>query len=208
MEFPVYLFAAILAFLTCAAADGSEPIVRVEEDWKVEVNVPNPDDHAPQIVNSISPNGSLDGLHAVFELNHSTLPDYTAGGMQLQTWVGETNLEYKNSPGSGLLHHDDETVTYTLSMSVNGGSLTFEVVNGHSDTWGKFGGLGYLKSSVSTDLSNLNSYDSNTSVNKSRVGYASHRVKKFARTKVRLYSADGLVSTDETERVVHVHDSQ
>jgi hypothetical protein len=90
-------------------------------------------------------------------------------------------------------------------MDVEDGVLTFEVKNGSSETWGEFGRIGWFKLSQATQLSNLDSYDSNTSVNNSRVGFASHRVKKFARTKVRYYSADGLVSTDETERVVHQH---
>ncbi len=205
MEFSVSLFVAIVAFFACAAANGTEPIVRVEEDWKVDVNVPNPDEHAPQIVNSISPTGSLDDLHAVFELNHRSLDEYGAGGMQLQTWWGETNLNHITRPNYSLLQHEDETITYTIAMKVADGSLTFEVKNGSSETWGEFGRIGWFKLSQSTQLSNLNSYDSNLSVSKSRVGFASHRVKKFSRTQVRLYSADGLVSTDETERVVHEH---
>src|SRR4051812_15359692 len=85
--FPIYVCAPLLAFFACATANAaSDAVVRVEEDWKVEVNIPNPDDHAPQIVNSISPTGNLEGLHAVFELNHRSLNNYGAGGMQLQAW--------------------------------------------------------------------------------------------------------------------------
>jgi hypothetical protein len=57
-------------------------------------------------------------------------------------------------------------------------------------------------------MSDLSSYDDSTSVAKSRVGFASHRVKKFSRHAVRKYSADGnLVSSSDTEQVVHQHTS-
>lgn len=183
----------------------SDPVIRVEEDWRVEISMPDPDDHAPQIINVMSPLPSLDWVHVVFELNHSTLPDYLEGGMQLQRWFGEYPLNYRNFPTCDLLHHSEETITYTLSMEVEAGKLTFEVENGNSETWGTFGGQGYLKHSEPTILSNLDLYDATGSVVNSRIGYASHRVTRFVLTEVRYYSALGLVATDETDRVVHEH---
>ena len=189
-----------------AAADG--PVVRVEEDWEVVIGVPEPDEDAPQIVTVISPYNSLDSVHAVFELNHSTLPSYGGGGMQLQKWFGDYPLSYHNSPSPSALAAANETVRFTMKMSVGEGKLQFEVVNGQSSTWGQFGGQGYLKTSTPTLLNDLSTYNTLVSTQNSRVGFASHRVKKLARTEVRYYSADELVSTDADEVVVHAYNPE
>lgn len=178
------------------------PVIRVEEDWVVEIGTPDPLIDAPQIVTTISPFSSLDGAYAVFELNHMTLPDYTAGGMQLQVWSGESILNYKNFPTINALTHVNESVHYTMKMEISGGNMSFEVVNGTSSTWGDFGGQGYLKSTYNTTLTDLGTYSPITSVTNSRVGFASHQVKRYSLIQVRYYSQDGLQTVDSTERVV------
>jgi hypothetical protein len=183
-------------------------IVRVEEDWKIEVGVPSAAEEAPQIITVTSPTTSLSGHHCIYELNHRTLPEYTAGGMQFQFWTGSTNRVYRNFPSSNLLSTANEVVTFTVAMRLGGSNLEFEMINGNSTTWGPFGRVGYLKHSVGTSLSSLNSYDPETSVKNSQVAFAAHRVKKFTLKEVRYYSSSGLVATDTTERVVHVHTGQ
>lgn len=203
------LLLALTACIVLAAtsvASATEPVVKIQEDWKVELNIPEPDDQAPQIVTTFSPSGSLSGVYGVLEVNHATMPEYDAGGMQLQAWNGEDFLWYKNSRRLQLLQREDEQITYTVNMSIESGYLKFEVTNGNSMTWGDFGNSGYFVVWVPTDLNDLSQYNSDFSINKSRVGFASHRVKKFARTAVRKYAQDGtLLDTDSTERVVHQH---
>lgn len=200
--------AATLLSLATSTASAEEPIVMIQEDWKVELNMPDPDDQSPQIITTVSPNGSTDGVHAVFEINHATMPEYDSGGMQLQAWWGESVLNWDNSRRTSLLQRSDETITFTVSMALYDGYLKVQILNGQSQTWGTFGSSGYFYVWIPTGMNNLNSYDPNTSIAKSRVGFASHRVKKFARLAVRKYSADGLVSTDDTVRVVHQHVSE
>ena len=202
-------FAATVAAGTLAcpgSAFADEPtITRVEEDWRVEVSVPEPDDHAPQIITTISPRGDLEREFAIFELNHSTQPEYLPGGMQLQGWYRDVPLELRNTPKTELLRHDGEVVTYTAAMRLDDDRLTFEIINGTSETWGLFGGQGYLKFQRVTTLSNLSGYKPEVSVANSRIGFASHRVLKLVLTEVRYYSDDALEVTDETDRVVHVY---
>ena len=187
-------------------ASADEPtITRIEEDWRVEVSVPEPDDHAPQIVTTISPRASLDREHAIFELNHSTQPEYLAGGMQLQGWYRDIPMQIRNTPQTNLLRYTGETITYTSSMRLNDSRLTFEIINGTSQTWGAFGGQGYLKFSLDTSMSSLSEYRPEVSVANSRVGYASHRVLKLVLSEVRYYSDEKLETTDETDRVVHLY---
>jgi hypothetical protein len=195
--------AALVATASPAQADG--PVDRVEEDWRVEVALPDADGQAPQIVTVLAPVDSVAGPHCVFELNHATQPNYRAGGMQLQSWTGEQLTESRNFPDCKLLYTPSEVITFTVVMSVENGVLKYEVVNGHSSTWGDFGGQGYLKTSIAVNVDNLDEYNLNTSINNSMVGFASHRVQKFSRTKVRLFSDEEVVGTDTTERVVHLY---
>jgi hypothetical protein len=184
-------------------AHATPPITRIEEDWRIEIGIPDPDGEAPQIITVVSPTSTLEGSYGVFELNHSTQPEYAAGGLQLQSWTGETLHESRNYPEASVLATPLEVITFTVVMAVEGTNLRFEIVNGHSTTWGDFGGQGYLKTLVPTDLSDLSGYNFLTSVKQSRVGFASHRVKKFSRQAVRLYSNSDLVGTVANETVVH-----
>lgn len=202
---------AALAAIACAmsplSSHAGEPIVRIEEDWTVEVGTPDPEKHAPQIIVVVSPTADLSSRHGLFELNHRTLPDYSAGGMQLQVWNGQTNLEKQSSPHTNVLSNVDEVVKFTMRMKVDNGLLQFEVVNGTSETWGVFGNQGNLKSTVSTGLTDLSGYRKSTSTTHSQIGFAKHRVKCLKRTAVRYYSASGLVHTDNQISIVHTHAS-
>lgn len=205
LRYSVFGASFILAAACVGLADGEGPaIVRVEEDWVVEINTPDPDGHTPQIINTMSIGPTLEWSHALFELNHSTMPSYNAGGMQLQLWRGDDFVGYSSPPQDALLSVTGEQVKYTLSMKVNDGRVEFEVKNGQSDTWGSFG-TGNVKVSRQTIFTSAWGYDPAVSVANSRVAYAAHRVRKFALKEIRYYSASGLVSTDSTERVVHEH---
>ena len=94
-----------------------------------------------------------DGLYAVLELNHRTLPDYTPGGLQLQLWNGDEPIDvqeiFRTTDCSGIT---PETIRWTQRMQLEDGQLTFEVVDGSSDSWNRFGGQGYLNHVCHTSL--------------------------------------------------------
>jgi len=208
LTLPWYWLAAAIALSWAGTAYGTEPtIVRVEEDWEVQVGQPETEKTSPQIFTVISPYGNISDLHAIFELNHSTQPSYTAGGMQLQTWDGETVLESRNNTKTEKLATTDEVIKFTVVMEIENGNLKFEIVNGSSTTWGTFGGQGYLKAIVATAPNDLNSYDSTLSTKQSKVGFAAHRVKLLARNEVRQYSESGLVVKNSVPVVVHSHNT-
>ncbi len=196
---------AFLAASTVVASDLPATIVKVEEDWRVEVGTPAPEDHAPQIVTVLSPVGNLEREHSVFELNHTTYPDYAPGGMQLQCWRRDWLSGYGSTPHQQKLHHNNEVVTFTSSMEIDDHILEFRIKNGTSLTWSTFGGSGYLKTRYYTTLNNLGSYSPDVSVANSRVAFASHRVRKLVLSRIRYYSQEGLVATDDTPRIVHEH---
>lgn len=181
---------------------------RIEEDWYLLVGEPDPDNDSPQILNVISPLASNSGEHAIFEVNHCTQPDYSAGGMQLQRWSGpDTCAAMTNTINSGVLAIPSEVITYTARMSLFAGKLKYSIENGQSQTWGPFGGTVPYNLSVSSSLSTLSGYRPEFSVSQSMVAYGSHRVKTFKITQIRYYSQGVLVAKDTTERVVHQYDA-
>ena len=182
-------------------------IVHVEEDWVVDIGTPDPSEDAPQIITAMSSTQQLADVHCLFELNHRTLPGYHSGGMSLQCWSGDLNLDHGTGPKAGSLHSSGEKITYTTSMKLHDGTITFEVLNGNSSTWGNFGGQGYLKTGVATPYTQFTLYSPETSVKNSRVGFAGHQVNQFYLKEVRYYGPDGLlIKTDTTKRIVHVND--
>jgi hypothetical protein len=180
-------------------------IDRVEEDWELVISEPSPDDEAPQILNVISPNGTQDNDFFVFELNHCTQPDYTAGGLQLQHWVGQQVQSWENIDDSTKLAIPQETITYTLRMRLYGDLLSVSVRNGESQTWGQFDS-DPLRIVHDASVIDLNGYRSSNSVAKSRIGFASYRVTRFVLKEVRYYSGTQLVQTDDTDYVVHEYE--
>src|SRR6185436_2220855 len=105
-----------------------------------------------------TPTGSIEGQYSVCEINNLLLPDFYGGGLQIQTRDGETP--------TGERHHDDftslsttgETITFTVSMKLQGGVLRFKVKNGQSTTWGTFGRGTSLTINQASDVSSLSSY--------------------------------------------------
>lgn len=178
-------------------------VIRVEEDWEMVVVSPDPETNGPQTVCVISPTGGVDGVHAAFQINNWTEPKYAPGGLQLTTWDGERVISYNKAPQTAVMGTDGERVTWTQSMTMLGGNLIFEILDGHSATWGHFGGEGYLKIVTSTGLSNLDGYDPAVSVQHSGVGFARNRVQSLVLKGVRLIKDDGTVVEDNTVRTVH-----
>jgi hypothetical protein len=188
-------------------ADNNNSIIRVEEDWQLQIIAPATDETSPQITNTISPTQNLTGFYGVFELNHGTQPNYDDGGLELQMWQGPTEVIYNRYPDTSRLKFANETVTYTIAMSLQQDAanrqLRVSVKNGNSQTWGTFGQNGSLRATTQwTDLPDLNWYSPQFSVDNSKIGYASFRVQRFSLTAVRYYTANGTVTTDNTERVV------
>jgi len=208
-KFTILWIPAICLLLACASAAANETayqIVRVEEDWEMVVGEPDLDRNAPQVICVISPVGDVDSLHGAFEVNVQTLPEFQAGGMQLQVWSGENSLATRKSPNESWLAHTGETVRWTQSMKLQDGSLTFEITDGQSTTWGDFGGEGYLKAARNTSLTSLNHYDPAISIANSGVSYAGNRVASLVLKRVRLTLSNGAQYVDHTSRVVHMSD--
>lgn len=177
-----------------SASDADPAIVRVEEDWELVVKSTDENSAGPQIVCTIAPINNVDEIQATFELNHRSLPQFAAGGVQLQTWDGEWPIDSHKFPNGNLLSHANEVICWTQCMRLKDGTLTFEILHGSSQTWGDFGGQGYLKSSLSTDLSNLNGYNPYVSRDNSGVSFGGNLVSSLVLKNVRVFTSDGQMS--------------
>lgn len=205
----------LVTWVGLTAAQSTPTIIHVEEDWEMVVAEPDSTTGSPQVLCVFSPVGHVESLHGSLELNHHNtfetstdgLPVFEAGGMQFEVWNGETPLRERKFPIQAVLSTPGEVVTWTQSMALENGKLTFEVKNGSSSTWGSFGGEGYLKPyPVNTTLTSLDGYSPDVSVQNSGVSYASNRVQSLVLKRVRYYNSAGEMIEDSTLRVVHSRD--
>lgn len=199
------LFFAVSA-VSSAPADGGvnaasfdEPVIRVEEDWMLVLNEPNDNIDSPQFATLMSPYADVDSFYAQVLWNYRETPEFTAGGVQLQSYEGDT-LVRRRSIEKGRLSTTAETITWTQSLETDGNVLSFEVSDGESDTWGTFGKD--MRISSNANLSDLSDYSPEVSAQQSCITYGSNRVNQMVIAKVRYYGASGLLGVDNTPRVV------
>ena len=167
-------------------------VVSVEEHWELQLSQPDSERSAPQVTMVMSPKHDIGATHFLFTLNHVAVPEYQPGGMQVQAWDGENLLQEKAGNTSAALQNSNETVRWTQKLTLQDGTLTFQVVNGESETWNTFGGDD-LSVSVASSLGNLNSYRPSVSLGESQVGYAENRVTSLTLTKLVWVTEDGQV---------------
>ena len=178
-----------------------EPVVRVEQDWRLVLTEPDDALSAPQLHTVMSPFGNLNSLYAQVTWNYAELPVFEDGGLQIQAWDGEDCNFHRSFSGQGL-SGVAETVRWTQVMETNGSTLSCKIINGQSTTWGSFGGSS-MGVNGSAAVANLNHYDTGVSVGNSLVTYGANRVQLLVITEVRRYGAEGLLSVESNPRVVY-----
>jgi hypothetical protein len=163
-------------------------IVSIEEHWELAVGEPDPQLSAPQATMVMSPHDNLDGQYFIFTINHRSVPEFLPGGMQVQLWNG-SNVDVE-SVDAAALNQNGDVVQWVQRLAVNDGTLTYEVVDGSSSSWGSFGGdeLGF---SVPTSLESLSGYRPAISLTESQVGYAGNRVQRLLLKKLVWQTDDG-----------------
>lgn len=188
----VVLTVGAVVIVASSAEAESLRVISVEEHWELQVSQPDSDRSAPQTTMVMSPTGNVSGVHFLFTLNHLTVPNYQPGGMQVQVWDGEELTEEKVGSSTAALEHANETVRWAQRLSLEGGNLKFQIINGESQTWSAFGG-DELSISVASSLTALNSYRPAVSLGESQVGYAENRVTSLVLTKLVWVTEDGQV---------------
>lgn len=203
----LWLSAVVLAAVELApqAAQGqtSPPPDQVQEDWQVVIGTPDPVGAGPQISTAMSPVSDGSSPFFVFDLNYQDSPNFVAGGMQVQVWSGDQMLTAA-AKGSAQCSTVGETITWTQTMKISSGTITYAIDSGKSTTWGKFGQGQQLNvgGTFTTTLTSFSQYSPATSVTNSGVGWEPNRVTSMTLLKVRYYAAGKLLSTDSTPRSV------
>jgi hypothetical protein len=202
LRFATLLLICPFALGMGSASRADDTVARIEEDWQLVVNSPDIDNNGPQVTCVITP-GILANGYCALDLNYATQPDYSPGGVQMHVWNPSTPIVTKNMAVQGQLQQQNETVTWTQSMTLTEDQLTFQVINGQSNTWGQFGGGDDATLTVHTGNASLSGYSPDQSVKNSGVCYASNLVTSLTLTTVRYYNAAGqLIQTDATSRSV------
>lgn len=191
----------LLTLPPAQATDDAPPeIVRIEEDWFLVLNEPNDAMFAPQFHTVMSPFGHLDSVYLQVIWNYWEYPEFEPGGLQMQAWDGDL-IEYEKDFHGQQMSTNAETVAWTQVLETDGAVLTFRVENGHSETWGTFGGE-YMQIYGLTNLPNLNQYRTTLSASNSLVTYGANRVDLLAIAAVRYYTAQGLIHTDTVPKII------
>jgi len=196
--------AAVVAIVSMASAAPAQDVIKVEEDWELALGNPDQLVCGPQIVTTMSPFANINDAYFTLEINHRSAPYWTPGGISMHLWSGAWRISSYDRADRTVMDTDNEVVTWTQQLYVeNGNRLVFEVVDGHSTTWGSFGFSGMFKVNTNWGVNNINSYTPGLSIAESGVPYAGNRVHSLKIKEVRLHLSDGTVLTDSTERVAH-----
>jgi len=197
------LAALAAVFVSNGASVFAVDVVHVEEDWQLVLGQPDSPTVGPQIAVTMSPFGDLNDTFFTLEINHRSAPYWTPGGLTIHHWCGDWRVESLDRTDRTVMTTSSETVTWTQSLDTSNGALTFQVKNGSSTTWGRFGYSGFFKLQTGWGVMNLNSYSPLVSVAQSGVAYAGNRVQSLKLMQTRFTLSDGTVVTDNTVRVAH-----
>jgi hypothetical protein len=183
----------IVAMVASSRVGVAGDVVKIEEYWSVAVGGPDAERCAPQVTMVMSPTETTSGDHFVVTLNCHGMPQFCAGGLEVQHWRNSDFIASNQHETNEKLHHDNETVSWVQRLTLNPGSgtLTFEVVDGSSESWGEFGNGGQLRVQASTSLTRLNNYKPAVSLGESGIGYAGNRVSSLVLSKFVWWTDDG-----------------
>lgn len=198
------LAAAWVAWAGSMPAGAQTPTFdRVEEDWELVIDRPDLLAEGPQITTTMSPTGDITGQFIAFNLNYRSQPSYLPGGLELVSYDGERALG-TSKQNTARLAMVGERITWTQSMQVSGGVITYDIKQGDSTTWSKFGqGSGAnLGIQTPTGVGSMAGYSPSASVAHSGPGWQSNRVGSMKLLRVRYYNAGQLVLVDEAARPV------
>ena len=197
-----WLIPTILSFFLFAEFASAQSIIRVEEDWELQVSDPDLNSTGPQVVTTMSPNSDLLGLYFTLEINHRSAPSWSAGGISIHRWFGEGRYATYDRVDRSTMQTSNEVVTWTQALYRDNGRIYFNVLNGVSSTWGPFGYSNLMKLDNTWSADNINGYTTALSVGQSGASYAANRVKLLKINAVRTTFSDSSVITDTTPRIV------
>ena len=182
---------ALQLFLVIAGATAhAQNVVRVEEDWALQVVDPDQQLDSPQITTAMMPLGPNSSTIFFLDINHGSAPNYSAGGLQLRIDQNGEASESKRLSAGEKLSHASETIKWTQVAIQQGNQVKFGIISGQSQTWNYFGGAeSFIDAAVISG--SLDAYRHSDSLSNSGAVYAGNRVTSLILLRVRLFNSLG-----------------
>ena len=183
--------AVCLAFVWALPADQASAqanVMRIEEDWELELIQPDAKLDAPQVLVVFSPLGEGNDNHFEVDINHASLP-YASGGLQIRAVQGDESIEQQRLLDGERLTVESDVISWTQIAERQTGGIAFGITNGLSESWGPFGdATTYV--TLPSDGSEFQ-YVPTHSLNRSGVTYAGNRVRRLTLVRVRYVDSFG-----------------
>ena len=91
----IVLTLVLAALPACVAADST--IYKIEEDWEMVINEPDPANHSPQVTFYTSPSVNLDEVYFQLQMNYAADRDFSGGGFHVASVQSDQILDEARS---------------------------------------------------------------------------------------------------------------
>lgn len=173
------------------------PIYKIEEDWEMHIQHPDPEICSPQVTFFTSPSTDSEDDYFQLQMNYHADEWFDGGGFHVAAVCdGDTIDEARSGTNAPLVFASDK-IRWTNVMAAIDGQLLFAVKDGHGNQWGNFGGPDYLVRIDSEHFSDLSDYDPAQSLESVDVGFGANRVAEITLKEVRIYRTDGTTQAIE-----------
>ena len=172
--------------ISCASTH-AQNVVRIEEDWTLQVVEPDQQLDSPQVTTAMLPLGPNSSTVFSLDINHGSAPNYSAGGLQLRIDQNGEASNTKRLSAGDKLSHASETIKWTQVAIQQGNQIKFGIISGQSQTWASFGGAETFIDTT-TSSGSLDAYRHSDSLSNSGAVYAGNRVASLILLRVRLFN--------------------
>jgi len=176
-------------FIVCASA-AAQNVVRIEEDWALQVLEPDEQLNSPQIMTAMMPFGPNSSTILYLDINHGSSPDYSSGGLQLRIDRNGEGVDSKRLLAGQKLSRAAETIKWTQVAIRQGNQLKFGILRGQSQSWDSFGGSDAFID-VTSNSEDLDAYRHTDSLSNSGAVYADNRVASLTLLRLRVFNSLG-----------------
>jgi hypothetical protein len=185
------MLAAMAAWTSTACTAEQAEIYKIEEDWEMVINEPDPANFSPQITFITSPSVNSNSVYFQLQLNYAADSQFSGGGFHVAAVQDAQMLDEARSETESPLAISGDHVRWTSVMAAVDHNLFFAVKNGYSSEWGEFGGPDYLVKILYHPQQSLDTVD---------VGFGANRIDSLTLLRVRAFYTDGRMVTVPVNR--------
>lgn len=192
------LLASMAGSPACLAADST--IYKIEEDWEMVLNDPDPANYSPQVTFFASPSANLDDVYFQLQMNYAADAGFSGGGFHVAAVQSDVIRDEARSDTRRILATDGDHIRWTSVMAVIHNKALFAVKDGLGTEWGTFGGPDYLVKMVQSPVPDLSEYHPQQSLDSVDIGFGANRVQSITLLQVRVFYTDGRTVTVPVNR--------